>query len=621
MSGVVRRPLYFGAPDQSSFGWFHLPGSSAGAIGAVICPPLGHEYTHSHRSLRYLADRLAGAGIPTLRFDYHGTGDAPGGDHDPQRLGAWIQSIRDAIQTLRTESGCRRVVVIGVRMGAALAVVASRGLHVDGLVLWAPCTRGRAYVREAKAVALTGSTSVDPASLSTDIETGGFIMTAETQADLGRLNLDDHVPDGAHVLIVSRDDVPDGGAVLQAKWAAQGADVELRSSTGYADMVLAPHNTRIPRATIAGIVSWAAALGDRSQLATGTKAGPPPRLRAPVEAPRQVCEMPGVVERCLRFGPNRQLFGVLSEPVEQGASEAPAVVLPNAGSTHHIGPGRLYVVLARTLSRAGFRCLRFDFSGLGDSVTDDPARENVPYPVDASAMVAAACDALAEQGLAHRFVVMGLCSGAHTAFHAAADLRTHPIAEAVLINPLTFYYTPGMPLDESQSAHVTQWQRYRRSMGSLRGWSKLFRPDTHLSTIVAEVFERIRIVSRNKVEALRARRDREGRGRTRLERDIRNVLDLGRRLTFVFSRFDPGYDLLMLGAGRLVKPLQQRGEIAIRRIHGANHTFDPPGPRLEMIEAVRALLSDRYLRPAAADGRLSNGQAGPAPSSVPWTAA
>jgi hypothetical protein len=35
---------------------------------------VGHEYTRAHCSLRHLADRLALAGMPALRFDYHGIG-------------------------------------------------------------------------------------------------------------------------------------------------------------------------------------------------------------------------------------------------------------------------------------------------------------------------------------------------------------------------------------------------------------------------------------------------------------------------------------------------------------------------------------------------------------------
>ncbi len=59
----------------------------------MLCAPIGSEYTRSHRSLRHLADRFARAGIPAVRFDYHGTGNSPGWSmpiHDNgMRSGRW----------------------------------------------------------------------------------------------------------------------------------------------------------------------------------------------------------------------------------------------------------------------------------------------------------------------------------------------------------------------------------------------------------------------------------------------------------------------------------------------------------------------------------------------------
>ena len=44
-------------------------------------------------------------------------------------------------------------------------------------------------------------------------------------------------------------------------------------------------------------------------------------------------------------------------------------MLVNEGNTHHIGQARIWVDLARVLGAAGFRTLRFDLSGNGDSGT------------------------------------------------------------------------------------------------------------------------------------------------------------------------------------------------------------------------------------------------------------
>ena len=92
---VVRGPL---------FAWLH-PGPSGCGHAVVFCPPAGHEQVHAHRAWRHLAEAVAGAGLPVLRFDYHGTGDSAGTDEDPHRLAAWRQDVRDAIAWVRSTSG------------------------------------------------------------------------------------------------------------------------------------------------------------------------------------------------------------------------------------------------------------------------------------------------------------------------------------------------------------------------------------------------------------------------------------------------------------------------------------------------------------------------------------
>ena len=70
-------------------------------------------------------------------------------------------------------------------------------------------------------------------------------------------------------------------------------------------------------------------------------------------------------ERVYRFGPQRSLVGIYTEPSpEEMIPDAPLAVILNAGIVHHIGPFRLHVDLARRLAESGFRTLRLDLSGL-----------------------------------------------------------------------------------------------------------------------------------------------------------------------------------------------------------------------------------------------------------------
>lgn len=110
-------------------------------------------------------------------------------------------------------------------------------------------------------------------------------------------------------------------------------------------------------------------------------------------------------EQLLRFAEDRRLFGVLSLP-EQLDPARPAVLIPNTGLEHRIGPNRLHVEIARRLAQAGYATLRMDLSGMGDSRLRGDLRAH-----DSVADQRAALDQLQNMGIARQFVAIGLCSG------------------------------------------------------------------------------------------------------------------------------------------------------------------------------------------------------------------
>jgi pimeloyl-ACP methyl ester carboxylesterase len=141
--------FHFGSSQKRLFGVYHPPETSrAAAAGVVICQPAGHEYIRAHRALRNLAVRLSGAGLHVLRFDYYGTGDSAG-EGDETTLAQWKADTGSAMDELKDMSDLSRVSLIGVRLGAAVAAMASaERTDVDALVLWDPVLRGVDYLRE-----------------------------------------------------------------------------------------------------------------------------------------------------------------------------------------------------------------------------------------------------------------------------------------------------------------------------------------------------------------------------------------------------------------------------------------------------------------------------------------
>jgi pimeloyl-ACP methyl ester carboxylesterase len=118
----------------------HEPAAAAPRIrAAVLCQPLGTEYTYAHRSMRQLAVRLAMSGFHTLRFDYYGTGDSAGTESQIDPAGCQ-GDVESAIEALADIAGTARVTLIGLRAGANIAahVAARRAADIEALVLWDP---------------------------------------------------------------------------------------------------------------------------------------------------------------------------------------------------------------------------------------------------------------------------------------------------------------------------------------------------------------------------------------------------------------------------------------------------------------------------------------------------
>jgi pimeloyl-ACP methyl ester carboxylesterase len=138
-------PFYFGSP--SLFGIYH-PSAAPSDHAVVLCASMGQEYIRTHRSFRQLASRLARSGLPTLRFDYYGSGDSAGEDEEAN-IEQWMSDIDSAVREVKQRSGAGRVSLIGLRLGAALeALVAEQHGGFERLVLWEPVINGADYLAE-----------------------------------------------------------------------------------------------------------------------------------------------------------------------------------------------------------------------------------------------------------------------------------------------------------------------------------------------------------------------------------------------------------------------------------------------------------------------------------------
>jgi pimeloyl-ACP methyl ester carboxylesterase len=124
-------------------------------------------------------------------------------------------------------------------------------------------------------------------------------------------------------------------------------------------------------------------------------------------------------ESALSFGNSVPIVGVLTEPsADLVNDDKPTVLLVNAGLLGRIGPFRLHVILARELAKIGFKTVRLDLSGIGDSGRH---RDSRPREEQHLSDIREALDYLENQLGAANFVVMGICTGADNAHRAMLE--------------------------------------------------------------------------------------------------------------------------------------------------------------------------------------------------------
>lgn len=133
-------PIHFGARDRQLMGCYEEGHAPRRRMAVVLLNPLGWECLRAHRTLRVLSARLAVGGYDVLRFDYSGTGDSWGDLGEGVTLATWIADVEQAIEEVEGLSGSRRVSLIGLRAGAAIAaeVAARRPRGIEHVVIWDP---------------------------------------------------------------------------------------------------------------------------------------------------------------------------------------------------------------------------------------------------------------------------------------------------------------------------------------------------------------------------------------------------------------------------------------------------------------------------------------------------
>lgn len=255
-------PFYFG-PNDRLFGVYEAPlGSTAREDGVVIAYPVGHEYTRSHKGCRHLARQLNLAGLPVLRFDFFGSGDSLGEENEGD-LDRWTEDLNAAIEYMKGR--CRRVGLVGLRLGASLAVkVLDKTGPVESLVLWQPVIDGRRYLGELHAQHASHERkhgwqeqeSRRLAGHEIGLEVLGFLFSDKAVRQLEQFDLGQVSRSPARKILIV--DNGDGGECreLRARLGQLGAQVDEALIREPMMWFAEPYQMVLPTQSIQRIVQW-----------------------------------------------------------------------------------------------------------------------------------------------------------------------------------------------------------------------------------------------------------------------------------------------------------------------------------------------------------------------------
>lgn len=528
--------LWFGPADRPAMGWLSLTDGGYRRSGVLIAPPFGYPYWGSHRTLRVLAERLALAGHLPLRIDYDGTGDSAGDQWDPDRVAAWRRTLADGAAELR-RLGATTVTVVGVRIGATLALLDGADLGAEAVVAWMPFHSAGRYVKELRLLSEPIPADADPLSAGGTRTFAGNVFAAETLRDLKRLSLADlAAPPAARVLVV--DDAAGSSADTVARLRELGSETShVQLDGGDRALEVAPEYATVPEEIVSAMSDW---IGTADDLDGGPAGGP--RTEA------TFAWRGGTVrERVMTLAPHGHV-AIVTSPVQPDCTGATLVML-NPGSETHVGPGRAWVEYARDLALQGRSSVRVDFVGWGES-PDEGHAPGRPYDQHTVGDAVAIAQELKAAGH-DRLVLFGLCASAWIALRAILE---GPVSGVIAINP-QLYWQPGDLVE-------INWD--------------LIRADR--AAEIARIERGCRLGIWNALDALGHR--------SRAARWLDELAATGAPVRLVFTESDDGLKYINERLQRRVARLRASGRVAVRELVGVDHPMHRTWLRPRVVSAI-----------------------------------
>jgi pimeloyl-ACP methyl ester carboxylesterase len=278
-------------------------------------------------------------------------------------------------------------------------------------------------------------------------------------------------------------------------------------------------------------------------------------------------------EQAVLFGEKKSLVGILTDPPDAHMDDwNVGAILLNSGIVHRVGPGRVYVKIARQLAALGLTTFRFDFSGIGDS---KPRPDNLPFDKSSVDETQRAMAVLEKERGIRRFILIGVCSGARVSLATAC--LAPGILGSILINyPVESDDDSDLNLDlhKRNDEHyylnlaIRNWQSWRKFLTGKANYRRI------LEAFAFRLRHRFGPQRKAPREWLVFRQDLE----TAVRRGVRPV--------FICSQGDPSLEELREAGGRTLAEFCSRRKAELIIIPRSDHTFSSLFDQQRLLEVV-----------------------------------
>lgn len=556
-----------------------------GDVGIVFCGSWGYEALCAHRAGVDFSQMLAGAGYPTLRFDYPGVGNSAS-DLQTRSVEDWVGAVAEAAALLKRVAGVRDIVLAGFGFGCLVAAEAvARGLAARGVVLLAPPLSGRRFIRETQALAAMVATHDDGSEEIDDGDVGiaGFVMPAACAAQARKLDIKRLLLSKDAFCLIAPKPESEAGELVAAL-GAEGAEVRETALHGYADIMVGPTMATTPRGAFQSVLTI---LRDVAPTR--------PAEAAPAQEPACGATVAGdgFVETATRFGEGERLFGVLCQPAQM-AIGAPVVLMISVGRNSHIGWRRMSVENARALARMGVASLRFDISGVGDSAPRPGQPEQTLYSDWPALDVSEAIDLVSAKAFGP-IVLLGVCSGAFVGLQTAVN--DGRVAGLVAANVYRLVWDPAESVEQALRFGNRRIGPAVSRLLTRERLAKLLAGEVDLLPGVAHAFKRVR--RRLGIAAMRRLGSIGPRGALYAECKRRFDILRARKVTttLIYSDGDDGLGEIDDYFGRDRSGLAAYPNVRLVQMERCDHNMTPRHASEAMLaEVMRVVDSARALR-------------------------